>query len=107
MTQKLAMHRNIATFQTLTETHDSISSWSGIGSALATLYNQLSTPASVLQTLNIVGYLGCISGLNISIPAIISVEAFNNSYPLMVETRGIPEFWNTTTLKYAIKWRSI
>jgi hypothetical protein len=103
MTQKLAMRRNIGTFQTLTETHDSISSWSGIGSALVTVYNQLSNPASVLQTLNIVGYLGCISGLNISIPAILSVKAFNNSYPLIVETRGVPEFWNTTTLKYAIK----
>ncbi|KAJ7128681.1 hypothetical protein C8R44DRAFT_733006 [Mycena epipterygia] len=37
LTQKLAMQRNMRSYQTLTATHDSISSWTGFGSALATL----------------------------------------------------------------------
>lgn len=37
VTQKLAMRRNLRAYQTLTATHDNISSWMGLGSALATL----------------------------------------------------------------------
>ncbi|KAJ6557621.1 hypothetical protein B0H19DRAFT_888703, partial [Mycena capillaripes] len=53
VTQRLAMRRKLWSYQTLTATHDHISSWMGLGSALATLYNQISVPASVFGTISI------------------------------------------------------
>jgi hypothetical protein len=85
--------------KTLTATHDSISSWAGLGSALATLYNQLSVPASVAGTLHIAGYLGCVSILHITIPAILSVETFNTTAVVPASTFGIPEFAHSTAVK--------
>ncbi|KAJ7901395.1 hypothetical protein B0H13DRAFT_1883072 [Mycena leptocephala] len=98
LTQKLAMQQNIRTHQTLTATHDIISSWAGFGSALAMLFNQVSVPASVLGTLSVVSYLGCIAMLHITIPAILSVETFNTTIPVPASTFGMPEFENSTTV---------
>ncbi|KAJ6525232.1 hypothetical protein DFH09DRAFT_1095708 [Mycena vulgaris] len=98
LTQKLAMQQNLQTYQTLTATHDSIASWSGLGSALATLYNQVSVPASVFGTLNIAGYLTCVSILHITIPAMLSAETFSATFPLTANTFGVPEFENSTTV---------
>ncbi|KAJ7452647.1 hypothetical protein FB451DRAFT_1145259 [Mycena latifolia] len=90
--QKLAMHYNLHATQTLTATHDNVSSWNGLGSALSTLYRQISAPASVLGTLAITGYLGCISMLHITTPAIFSVSGFNASVVHTVQTLGVLEF---------------
>ncbi|KAJ7844156.1 hypothetical protein B0H13DRAFT_2096911, partial [Mycena leptocephala] len=98
LVQKLAMQQNLRTYQTLTATHDSITSWAGLGSALATLYNQVSVPASVFGTLNIVVYLGCISILHITIPANLSVATFSTTVPVDAITVGVPEFQNSTTV---------
>ncbi|KAJ7111265.1 hypothetical protein C8R44DRAFT_856600 [Mycena epipterygia] len=95
--QKLAMRRQIMSSQTLTATHDNISAWTGLGSALATLYNQLSVPASIFGTLNVVGYLMCISILHITIPAILSVQTFNTTVSVAASTFGSREFVNSTT----------
>ncbi|KAF7341200.1 hypothetical protein MVEN_01855200 [Mycena venus] len=92
LTQKLDLHHNTRVDQTLTAIHDGIASWAGLGSALSTLYNQLYVPASVLGTLNIVGYLACISFLHITTPAIISVQTFNANIPVPVSTRWLPKF---------------
>jgi hypothetical protein len=104
MTQRLAMQRNFRSFQTLTATHDSLSSWAGLGSALATLYNQLSVTASVFGTLNVVGYLGCVAILHITIPAFLSVETFNTTIQVPAPTVGVPEFQfhNSTTFKFVL-----
>lgn len=106
LTQKLAIHRNIQSFQTLTKSHDSISSWAGFGSALATLRNQLSVSASIFGTLKIAGYLGCVSILHISIPAVFSVETFNSSVSVDLDTWGYPGF-NATNIRYAQSSRKI
>jgi hypothetical protein len=71
----------------------------GLGSALATLYDQISVPASVFGTLSTVAYLGCITILHISIPAILSVETFNATVQVNASTVGIPEFANSTLIK--------
>ncbi|KAJ6602731.1 hypothetical protein DFH09DRAFT_1125418, partial [Mycena vulgaris] len=98
LTQKLAMRRNIQLHQTLTATHDSIFAWAGLGSAVATLYNQLAVPASVFGSLNVAGYLGCISILHIAIPAFISVETFDTTVAVTARTFGIPDFHNSTSV---------
>ncbi|KAJ7364540.1 hypothetical protein DFH08DRAFT_1016976 [Mycena albidolilacea] len=98
LTQRLAMQRNVGPHRTLTATHDSLSSWAGLGSALVTLFNQVSVPASVFGTFNIVGYLGCISILHITIPAILSVETSNTTVSVPGITFGIPEYANSTAI---------
>ncbi|KAJ7187469.1 hypothetical protein GGX14DRAFT_485502 [Mycena pura] len=99
LTQKLAMQRAIE-LTTLTAVHDNISAWAGLGSALATLFNQMSVPASILGILSIVGYLGCISALHVSIPAILSVDAFNASASVAIpaSTSGMPEYANSSVI---------
>ncbi|KAJ7190386.1 hypothetical protein GGX14DRAFT_605978 [Mycena pura] len=100
LTQKLAMQRTTE-LMTLTAMHDNISVWAGLGSALSTLFNQVSVPASVLGTLSIVVYLGCISTLHISIPAMLSVDAFNASASVAIpaSTSGMPEYANSSVIK--------
>lgn len=100
LTQKLAMRQDIQSCQSLTITHDRISSWKGLGSAAATVYKQKFVSSSVLSTLSIVGYLGCISVLHITIPSILSAETFNSSTPMTAGTFGIPEFIDLTAVKY-------
>ncbi|KAJ7202372.1 hypothetical protein GGX14DRAFT_654311 [Mycena pura] len=92
LAQKTDLRHNWRTHRTLTAAHDSFASWAGLGSALATLKNQLSVPASVLGSFNIVGYLACISVLHITTPAVISVQPFNNTVPVPIGTRWLPEF---------------
>ncbi|KAJ7142380.1 hypothetical protein C8R44DRAFT_846434 [Mycena epipterygia] len=92
VTQKLAMHQNLQADQTLTATHDNVASWNGLGSAISTLFRQRDVPASFLGTLAIVGYLGCISSLHITTPALFSVAAFKMSVPHIVQTLGVPDF---------------
>ncbi|KAJ7080252.1 hypothetical protein C8R44DRAFT_862910 [Mycena epipterygia] len=99
VTQQLAMQHNVHSHQTLTSVHDRISSWAGLGSTLVTLYNQVSVPASVLGTLHVVGYLGCIAVLHTTIPAVLSVETFMATVPVAASTFGIPEFANTTAVQ--------
>ncbi|KAF7376809.1 hypothetical protein MSAN_00098300 [Mycena sanguinolenta] len=96
--QNLAMRRNFGSGQTLTAIHDVISAWAGLGSALISLWKQASVPASVFGTLNIVGYLCCISILHISIPAMISVEVFNTTLAIPASTLGIPEYVNGSAI---------
>ncbi|KAJ7676609.1 hypothetical protein DFH06DRAFT_1291586 [Mycena polygramma] len=98
LTQKLAMPFNLGSKKTLTAIHDNISAWAGLGSALATLFNQLSIAASVFETLNVAGYLMCISILHITIPSILSVEVFNSTISVPGSTFGIPEFRNSTVI---------
>ncbi|KAJ6605461.1 hypothetical protein DFH09DRAFT_1067724 [Mycena vulgaris] len=83
----------------ISATHDNISSWMGLGSALATLYDQISVPASVFGTLITVAYLGCITILHITIPASLSVETFDSTVQVNASTFGIPEFANSTLIK--------
>ncbi|KAJ7767682.1 hypothetical protein B0H16DRAFT_1882409 [Mycena metata] len=100
VTQKLAMQRNLRSYQTLTATHDNISAWAGLGAAASTLYAQLAVPSSVLEVLKITGYLGCAAILHLTISNTISVETFTSAFPVAgsVSTFGIPEFRNSTTV---------
>ncbi|KAJ6452069.1 hypothetical protein C8R45DRAFT_1083520 [Mycena sanguinolenta] len=91
LSQKLALQPGTPS-QSLTVVHDNISSWRGFGSALSVLYNQVALPASVLQSLVVVLYLGGISILHITIPATFSVETFNATIFLEVPTVGLPEY---------------
>ncbi|KAJ7755428.1 hypothetical protein B0H16DRAFT_715079 [Mycena metata] len=101
--QQQATLSNIRKYCTLTTTHDKLCSWSGIGSSLSTLYNQISLPVSVLATLSITAYLLALSALHVTTPALLSIETFNYSNSFEVPLLGRPQ-WNdsryNTTLTY-------
>ncbi|KAJ6533520.1 hypothetical protein B0H19DRAFT_1080932 [Mycena capillaripes] len=95
ITQKLAIRRDFLRERTLTANHDSASSWNGLGSALSVLWSQFKVPTSVLGILSIVGYLGAISLLHLTIPAAFSIETFNLAVSTMTPTTGLPE-WSSS-----------
>ncbi|KAF8180038.1 hypothetical protein K438DRAFT_1976997 [Mycena galopus ATCC 62051] len=95
ITQKFALRRGLQFRKTLTASHDTTAAWIGLGSALETLFDQISVPSSVTGILLIVAYLLNISVLHITIPALFSVQAFNVSTPMNVNTQGFPQL-NTT-----------
>jgi hypothetical protein len=97
VTQKSAMHYNLHVLQTLTAAHDNVSSWGGLGSALVSVYRQISIPASITGTLSVAGYLACVSSFHITTPALFSMAGFNMSVPLPVQTLGLPQI---ADLKY-------
>ncbi|KAJ7875789.1 hypothetical protein B0H13DRAFT_1893953 [Mycena leptocephala] len=79
LTQKLAIAHAIGKHNLLTSTHDKISAWNGIGSAVLTLYKQLNLPASSLEIMFIPLYLATISVLQVTTPALVSVKLFSYS----------------------------
>ncbi|KAF7333130.1 hypothetical protein MVEN_02378500 [Mycena venus] len=88
LTQKLALQLNLRKAMTLTALHDNTSAWSGIGSAVVTLYKQISLPAATSSVLAVVGYLGCVSVLHTTFPALFAVQTFNVSHSTPVEAQG-------------------
>ncbi|KAJ6488838.1 hypothetical protein C8R45DRAFT_929540 [Mycena sanguinolenta] len=82
----------IAKHQSLTSIHDQILSWTGLGSSVATLHQQLAMPASVSAVLAIFGYLVNISVLHVTSPALIAVETFNSTVSSPVVIEGLPQW---------------
>ncbi|KAJ7897553.1 hypothetical protein B0H14DRAFT_2494623 [Mycena olivaceomarginata] len=101
VTQKLAYQYNLEKYQTLTATHDNLLSWSGIGSALNSLYLQISLPASVTGTLSVFAYLMLVTVIHITTPALVSVQTFSLSTSSVVPTAGIPQ-WNQSNHEHIL-----
>ncbi|KAF7328417.1 hypothetical protein MVEN_02557600 [Mycena venus] len=91
ITQKFALQRILRFGRTLTAAHDNATAWSGLGSGLETLFDQIAVPSSAISILLIVGYLLNISVLHVTIPALFSVQTFNISSPTPVNTQGLPQ----------------
>jgi hypothetical protein len=91
LTQKIAITHASQKYCALTETHDQVSAWGGIGSAISTLCKQATLPSSFHQIFLISLYLSTISILNVTTPALVSVASFNYVVSTRVETQGIPE----------------
>ncbi|KAJ6578548.1 hypothetical protein B0H19DRAFT_1063020 [Mycena capillaripes] len=61
----------------MTGIHDRQAAWSGLGSAVNTLWNQLSVPASIWNVAAITGYLMTMAGLKITTPALFRLASVN------------------------------
>ncbi|KAJ6509820.1 hypothetical protein DFH09DRAFT_1198507 [Mycena vulgaris] len=96
--QRMVMQRDLTVTQTLTATHDNLAAWSGLGSALASVHQQLALPAAVNSTLCILLYLSSIMVLHLSTSALFSVETFASTMTVTVPTRGLPE-WNISDVR--------
>ncbi|KAJ7882744.1 hypothetical protein B0H14DRAFT_3753169 [Mycena olivaceomarginata] len=79
-------------YQTLTATHDNAAAWSGIGSAVAQIWNQKAAPASVAGVLSVFLYLASILAFHITTPALCSLEAFTAPLSVPVQTQSLPAF---------------
>ncbi|KAK0433722.1 hypothetical protein EV421DRAFT_1378551 [Armillaria borealis] len=86
VSQQLGARRNARTRQTLTATSDNMAAWSGLGAALASLWRQKTLMASLVPSLLVVGYFVCIAVLNITTPAIFSLQPFNQTRNAVIAT---------------------
>ncbi|KAJ7925476.1 hypothetical protein B0H13DRAFT_1863125 [Mycena leptocephala] len=98
LVQRITIQRSLQSEETLTATHDNIVAWSGLGSALATVYQQFSIPASVKRSVLISGYLTVILVLHLTTPLLFSIEAYSPSTMLNIHTNGVPEFNTSASL---------
>jgi ABC-type antimicrobial peptide transport system permease subunit len=73
LAQKLATMRSLIS-QTLTATHDQISSWNGLGRALMTVIQQFRVASCVSGAMAIAAYLGCVTILHITTLSILSLH---------------------------------
>ncbi|KAJ7733529.1 hypothetical protein B0H16DRAFT_1468119 [Mycena metata] len=98
VTQTLWMRRSLQMDRTLTAMHDHAAAWTGIGSAMRHVWHQKTTAASLTGTFAVFLYLGNILILHISTPALFSLQTFNFTRPVQVETNSLPSynFGNTT-----------
>ena len=76
-TQKLALHTDLYTRQTLTAVHDKTSAWMGLASSLVGLFQQAKLPAAVWGVLFITAHLFDATVLHISVSGLFHVVAYN------------------------------
>ncbi|KAJ7763001.1 hypothetical protein B0H16DRAFT_1883883 [Mycena metata] len=92
VTQTLWMRRSLQVNQTLTAMHDHAAAWTGIGSAMLHIWHQKTATASLTGAFAVFLYLGNILILHISTPALFSLQTFDFTRPLQVETHGLPRY---------------
>ncbi|KAJ7614499.1 hypothetical protein FB45DRAFT_1064740 [Roridomyces roridus] len=89
LTQTLSIRRSLRGMQLLTVTHDTVTAWRGIGSALMSVLHPTPSLSPVIPVLL---YLTGILALHITSPALLTVQTFNSTIPAPVTTQGIPAF---------------
>ncbi|KAJ7763045.1 hypothetical protein B0H16DRAFT_1455475 [Mycena metata] len=79
-------------YPNLMDATQSPAAWTGIGSAMLYVWRQKTTAASLTGTFAVFLYLGNVLVLHISTPALFSLQTFNFTRPLQVETNGLPSY---------------
>ncbi|KAJ7114433.1 hypothetical protein C8R44DRAFT_795664 [Mycena epipterygia] len=80
ITQRLALRRTLQSrFSTMTSIHDRQAAWSGLGSAVNTLWNQVSMPASVWNVACTTAYLTMMAGLKVTTPSLFRLVPVNQT----------------------------
>ncbi|KAJ7649984.1 hypothetical protein FB45DRAFT_1017396 [Roridomyces roridus] len=103
LTQELALGFAIRKYSSLTETHDRMLAWSGIGSSLSTLYQQVSSSGLGFSVLAITGYFLALSLLHVTTPALFSVQPFDQIATIPITLQSIPQ-WNDSDQNAAISY---
>ena len=93
--QQLAMRSILMRKTTVTEIHDVVESWAGLGSAIGNIYRQFKTPSTISAPLVAFLYLAGIAGLHITTPALFGVEVFTSNVPVSVMTQGLINWTET------------
>lgn len=106
--QQLVSQRDLRSHSNLTNLHDGNAAWQGIGNALWTMWRNLPLPhplrkkyggvsSKPIRTVIAVIYLGGISTMHMSIPALASIQTFNVTEAITVATSGKPN-WTAIAL---------
>ncbi|KAF8164135.1 hypothetical protein K438DRAFT_1984840 [Mycena galopus ATCC 62051] len=92
ITQKLVFRHNLRRTQTVTATHDSLVAWTGLGSALVSVWQQRAIPASIPGVLSAFVYLANILVLHVTFPGLLAVDSVLLNSSVSVITQGLPVF---------------
>ncbi|KAG1853175.1 hypothetical protein DFJ58DRAFT_745965 [Suillus subalutaceus] len=86
LTQQLAMSRTLVRRQKLTAIHDISGAWTGLGSALSSVWQQIDIPASWWITSAVTVYFASISVLHVTSSTLLQLQTFNTSISTSVPT---------------------
>ncbi|KAJ7605649.1 hypothetical protein FB45DRAFT_1042131 [Roridomyces roridus] len=92
ITQSLALRRDLHRRQLLTATHDNAVAWSGLGSAVARLWDQRAIPASSIGVLTALTYLASISALHTAFPGVAAPQSLFINQSVPISTQSLPTF---------------
>jgi len=84
--QRLTLFKNLTQRQKLTILHDDVNAWSGLGSALQSLWKQSSTTGSLWWIISITTYLGCVFALHVASSSILQLQTFSATSNVSVTT---------------------
>ncbi|EIW83657.1 hypothetical protein CONPUDRAFT_163001 [Coniophora puteana RWD-64-598 SS2] len=87
VTQRLGLLRELHRRQKLTTLADASSAWSGLGSALVGLWNNVRLPAGLFSSAIITMYLLCVLVLHVVSSSIMALEPFNQTVTTSVSTK--------------------
>ncbi|KAG2143695.1 hypothetical protein DEU56DRAFT_900243 [Suillus clintonianus] len=106
-TQRLAMSRSLVHRLKLTTIHDISGAWSGLGSALSSVWQQTDIPASWWMISTVTAYLVCISVLHITSSTLLQIQTFNTSMTTSVPTMLAWPYDSSIFGTYETNWASI
>ncbi|OAX34705.1 hypothetical protein K503DRAFT_425012 [Rhizopogon vinicolor AM-OR11-026] len=86
LTQRLAISRTLVRRLKLTSIHDISGAWSGLGSALSSVWQQFDIPASWWTTSTVAAYLACLSVLHVTSSTLLQFQTFNSTISTSVPT---------------------
>ncbi|KAG2125722.1 hypothetical protein DEU56DRAFT_563559 [Suillus clintonianus] len=86
LTQRLAMSRTLIRRLKLTTIHDISGAWSGLGSALSSIWQQIDISASWWAISAVTAYLASISVLHVTSSTLLQFQTFNTSMATSVPT---------------------
>ncbi|OJA14385.1 hypothetical protein AZE42_07743 [Rhizopogon vesiculosus] len=84
LTQRLAISRTLVRHLKLTSIHDISGAWSGLGSALSSVWQQIDIPASWWTTSAVATYLACLSVLHVTSSTLLQFQTFNSTISTFV-----------------------
>ncbi|KAK7470247.1 hypothetical protein VKT23_001681 [Stygiomarasmius scandens] len=93
-TQKLALRRQLHVHNSLTTKHDTVSAWSGLGSALMTIlgWKQIGFKTSLSTTFIATAYLAGILAFQSVAGGMASFQAYETNENRTINTTGVPDF---------------
>ncbi|KAJ7580626.1 hypothetical protein C8J56DRAFT_1102888 [Mycena floridula] len=89
----LELRRMLHRRGTLTEKHDSNAAWSGLPNGILNMFQR--NPYAIKASLFAVAYLAGLAAFQTITPAVLSFQTINQTYPVVIQTQGIPDFANS------------
>ncbi|KAG2127697.1 hypothetical protein DEU56DRAFT_982687 [Suillus clintonianus] len=105
LTQRLAVSRTLVRRLKLTAIHDISGAWTGLGSALSSIWRQTDIPVSLWTTAGVTAYLASMSVLHVTSSTLLQFQPFNASMATSVPTTL--GWLNDLSINSGANWGSI